>query len=271
MRVVQLSDYPSDLLKRARQRGTKQQQRATAQFETAKRQHQAQLRGLELARDRARTERRWLSWLRAALAVRRARRRAPAPPVVLAAPSDEEARLTAGIHGEQSVADALGRALNDDWVLVRGYRNHRGEIDHVLLGPRGLVAIEVKYINGTVHCDGDRWRVVKFDKYGNQVEEYDLADRGNRSPSVQLNEPADALEGFLRARGEDVDLLRVVQLTHPRSQVGTCRRATVHLFTRVGQITALRKKVPQPRDAGRRRRLEVLIVAQHRSPARGSA
>ena len=107
----------------------------------------------------------------------------------------------AGIAGEQLVATELGRALDDNWTLLRGYRNRRGEIDHLLLGPRGLFAIEVKNLNATVHVDGDRWRADKYDRYGNLVEQRVIADRMGRSPSVQLNEPADDLERFLaRAR-----------------------------------------------------------------------
>jgi hypothetical protein len=256
------------MLRRERQRGTKEQRQARSQFDTARRQHQAGLRRLEAKRDKARSERRWLAWFRAALAIRRARRQAPAPPSLLTTASDDEAKLAAGVKGEQSVADALGRSLNDDWVILRGYRNRHGEIDHVLLGPDGLVAIEVKYVNGTVHCDGERWRVVKFDNYGNQVEEYDLADRGGRSPSRQLNEPADALRDYLCARGEDVDLLRVVQLTHDKSRIGSCRRATVSIFTKTDQITALMKKMPQPLNAQRRKRIESLIVQDHRQHER---
>ena len=108
----------------------------------------------------------------------------------------------AGIAGEQLVATELGRALDDDWTLLRGYRNRRGEIDQLLLGPRGLFAIEVKNLNATVHVDGDRWRADKYDNYGNLVEQRPVADRMGRSPSVQLNEPADDLERFLAERGQ---------------------------------------------------------------------
>ena len=55
----------------------------------------------------------------------------------------------AGIEGEQLVASGLGRVLDDEWTLIRGYRNRRGEIDHLLLGPRGLIAIEGKHRNAT--------------------------------------------------------------------------------------------------------------------------
>lgn len=258
------------MLKQATLRGDKQHQRAMAQYESALRRHKAELRKVEATRDRARAGRRWLAWLRGVLAVRRVRRSAPAQPRMAGQPTDEQSKLAAGVAGEQFVADELGRALSDDWVLLRGYKNRRGEIDHLLLGPKGLVAIEVKNINGTVHCEGDSWRVDKFDQYGNLVEQYSLGDASarHRSPSVQLNEPADELEEFLRSRGADVGVLRVVLLAHPRSKVGTCRRATVSIFTRTSDVTKLLTKVKQPFDAPTRAKLEDLIVRDHRHHAR---
>jgi len=268
--MVLLSDHPGDLLKQARLRGDKQHQRAIAQYESALRRHKAEVRKVEAARDQARAARRWLAWLRCVFAVRRMRRLAPALPRPADAPTDEQSKLAAGVEGEQFVADELGRALGDDWVLLRGYKNSRGEIDHLLLGPKGLVAIEVKNINGTVQCDGDSWRVDKYDRYGNLVEQYSIGDRGarHRSPSVQLNEPADALEEFLRSRGQDVGVLRVVLLAHPRSKVGTCRRATVSIFTRTSEVTRLFTKVKQPFDPATRASLEDLIVRDHLHHAR---
>jgi hypothetical protein len=43
-----------------------------------------------------------------------------------------EHELIAGIEGERLVAAGLGRALDDDWTLLHGYRNRRGEIDHLI-------------------------------------------------------------------------------------------------------------------------------------------
>ena len=270
MRVVLLSDHPGDLLKRARLRGDKQQQRAMSEYRSALRRHETEIKKVEAARDQARAARRWLAWLGGVFAVRSARRRAPTPPTRAGAPTDEESKLAAGVEGEQFVADEFSRTLGDDWVLLRGYKNTCGEIDHLLLGPKGLVAVEVKNINGTVHCDGDSWRVDKFDRYGNLVEQYSIGDRGarHRSPSVQLNEPADALEDFLRSRGQDVGVLRVVLLAHPRSKVGTCRRATVSIFTSASDVTRLLTKVKQPFDPATRAKLEDLIVRDHRHHAR---
>jgi hypothetical protein len=84
------------------------------------------------------------------------------PPPAHGQPSDQESILVAGIEGEQLVAAGLGSVLDDDWTLIRGYRNRGGEIDHLLLGPRGLIAIEGKHRNATVHCTGDHWRYIKF-------------------------------------------------------------------------------------------------------------
>jgi hypothetical protein len=259
MRVVRLSDHPGDELKRSRQR-------AATRLTAEQRRHQAEVTRLTATRDEARSSRRWLAWLRAVLALRRARRTGPATPVQ--PQSDREAALAAGVAGEQLVEDELSRMLNDDWVLFRGYRNRAGEIDHILLGPPGLAAIEVKNVNGTFHCDGDRWRVVKFDNYGNQVEDYELSDARGRSPSVQLNEPADRLEAFLHSQGEDVELLRIVLLTHRKAQRGTLRHSKVSVFTKTTEITGLMKKVRQHLTPPQRTRLEQLITRDHAHTAK---
>jgi Nuclease-related domain len=166
--------------------------------------------------------------------------------------------------GEQIVAAGLGRVLGDDWTLLRGYRNRRGEIDHLLLGGQGLIAIEVKHRNATVHCDGDDWWFDKYDRYGNLVEQGRLCDRRERSPSVQLNEPASLLEGFLRSRGYPVSIQRVVLFTHPRSVLGSCRNPTVRIATSTDYVIDLLSGSPPALEAGQLARLEQLIVRDHR-------
>jgi nuclease-like protein len=271
VRVVTLSDHVGDLLKQSQRQAVSDQQRAAASLSTATRQHQAKVRQAETVRDQARAARHLLAWLRATLAVRRLRRQAPAQSRATQPLSNEESKLQAGLAGEEFVATELGRQLKDDWVLLRGYHNKRGEIDQLLLGPRGLVAIEVKNINGTVHCDGDRWRIDKYDRYGNLVEQSQVLDHGQRrrSPSEQLNEPADLLTEFLRSRGLPVEILRVVLLTHQRAKIGTSHGATVNVYTDTAEVLNLMRKVPQPLDAATRTRIEELIVKNHqRSAAR---
>ena len=111
---------------------------------------------------------------------------------------DAESIWRAGKEGEDRVAAALGGVLVDDWTMFRGYRNPGGEIDQVLVGPSGVVAIEVKYVNGKAHIEGDRWTLDRYDNYGNLVERgVPMTDGGGRSPSAQLNAAASRLEWFL--------------------------------------------------------------------------
>jgi hypothetical protein len=238
MQVVELSNHPSDMLHDVTLRRRAADQRAQDRYEDALIRHQAAVQAIRVKRDRARRQHQWLTWLRLALAVATQKRRAPRKPPPSKNGNDAEEKIRAGIAGEQQVATELSRALADDWTLLRGYRNRRGEIDHLLLGPQGLFAIEVKNINATVHIDGDRWRADKYDNYGNLVEQRPITDRGGRSPSQQLNEPADDLERFLHERGQQVTVQRVVILTHRRSRLGPTKNPTKNPTVNVGTSTA---------------------------------
>jgi hypothetical protein len=167
------------------------------------------------------------------------------------------------MEGEQTVEAGLGRALNDGWMLLRGYRNRSGEIDHLLLGPQGLIAIEGKHRNATVYCDGDRWWFDKYDRYGNRVEQGQLSDRRGRSPSAQVNEPADLLEKFLRSHGQPVSIARVVLFTHPRSRLGSCTNRAVHIATSTDYVIDLLNGLPPALDAAQLAALRKLIVRDH--------
>ena len=182
MRTIRLSDHPGKTLQTVHQQRQTAEDQAVARYEHALAQHRARVAAARAVRDDARTARRWLAWLRGAFAVGVLQRRAPTRPAFYHATTDQEEILTAGMTGEQLVASELGRALGDDWVLLSGYRNRGGEIDHLLLGPRGLFAMEVKHRNATVSIEGDDWRFDKYDRYGNLVEQGRITDRGGRSP-----------------------------------------------------------------------------------------
>jgi len=263
MRVIELSNHPGDMLTDVTLRRQATQRRAQARYEDALIQHQARVQTIRVKRDRARANRRWWTWLRLAFAVRAEQRRAPGTPVPAADDTDTEEKIRAGIAGEQLVAAELGRALADDWTLLRGYRNRRGEIDHLLLGPGGLFAIEVKNINATVSVDGDRWRADKYDNYGNLVEQRLIADRRGRSPSEQLNDSAAELERFLHERGQRVTVERVVVLTHRRSRLGPSRHPTVHVGTSTDYVLSLARGSGGQLSPRQRAELERLIRRDH--------
>jgi len=69
-----------------------------------------------------------------------------------------------GIEGENMVTQVLESKLNDDYYLVNDvlYINDRGNkenIDHIVLGPKGVFAIETKHYRGKVTCKGSFWQV----------------------------------------------------------------------------------------------------------------
>ncbi len=263
MRVVELSNHPGDMLNDAALRRQAADARARSRYEDALVKHQARVQTVRVNRDRARQRRQWWTWLRLVFGVRAEKRRAPAPPGRGAGPTDAEERIRAGIAGEQLVAAELGRALTDDWTLIRGYRNRRGEIDHLLLGPKGLFAIEVKNVNATVHIAGDRWRADKYDNYGHLVEQHQITDRKGRSPSEQLNESADELERFLHGRGQRVTAQRVVVLTHRRSRLAPASHPTVNVGTSAGYVLTLLDGSPDELGERQRTELQRLIQRDH--------
>jgi hypothetical protein len=150
----------------------------------------------------------------------------PAMPIKQQAGTDEQV-WASGNHGERKVLDHLSY-LSDEWTLVSGYRNSKGEIDQILVGPKGLFAFEVKYVNGVVNADGDRWWIDKYDKYGNLVESNkSLTDKGGRAPSRQLNDSVNQLQAFLLKRIGIDTIIRTVVLSHQSSKLGTIRNMTV--------------------------------------------
>jgi hypothetical protein len=67
-------------------------------------------------------------------------------------------RFRAGIAGEQDVTRLLAK-LPDDYVVVNDVvlPGQRGNIDHVVLGPCGIVVIETKRYGGAITCRQGRW------------------------------------------------------------------------------------------------------------------
>jgi hypothetical protein len=269
MRVVSLSDHPAAMLRDAQRRRLAAERDAGLAYQDVLAGHGERVARARATRDGARAQHRWGAWLRGVFAVRRLRRETPPIAAPARGPTDEEAKLAAGMEGERLVETALAAVLDDEWVLLRGYRNRGGEIDHLLIGPRGVFAIEGKHRNATIDCDGDRWVATKYDRYGNQVEDpVPMTDRRGRSPSEQVNEPASVLQDFLHRRGHSVTITRIVALTHPRARIGNCTGLTVHITTSIRQVTDLLNSSPAALTPAQRADLEQLITRDHRSRSR---
>ena len=265
MRIIYLSNHPGEKLQAIRQRRHAAEDQELARYREAVAQHQARVAEARRERAEARVQRRWWAWLRLGLSVLFMGADAPRRPGQSMGRSDQEEILAAGVAGELYVEDQLAPAFGDDWVLFRGYKNRRGEIDSVLLGPGGLFAMEVKNRNATVHVDGDTWRCDKYDRYGNLVEQgLRFVDRGGRSPSREVNEPADELERFLQSRRQPVAIRRAVILVHQRSVLGTTRNLTVDVATSMDWVIGVVRESRLALEAERLAELERLIVQDHR-------
>ena len=132
-----------------------------------------------------------------------------------------------GMDGEDTLAEYLARTLTDEWTLVKGYKNPKGELDAILVGPRGIYAMEIKNHKGTIHCDKDAFVRDKLDNWGNQVLWHEpICDRGGRSPSRQVNEPSDLLERYL-TRTMPLRISRCVVFTNEDAELGDVRNLTV--------------------------------------------
>ena len=157
---------------------------------------------------------------------RRLQRRPMMP--LLAHISEQERIWREGQAGEARVAERLAEALDDRWTLITGYHNPRGEIDQILVGPGGIHAIEIKYRNAVIHCQGDRWYFDRYDNYGNRVEcNRRLTDSGGRSPAQQVNEPTRMLRAYLKRPVPDTAIHTHVVLSHDKSVLGEVRDLTV--------------------------------------------
>ena len=144
----------------------------------------------------------------------------------------------AGRSGEASVTELLGR-LSDDYFLVNDVilPYYRGNVDHVLIGPFGVMAIETKRWAGSIRVRNNRWRV-------NGIPRGDVARR--------VTEGAIAVKEFLSRAHPELgrSLLRwadgVVVLTHPLCRVKVDRSWAP--VARHSELLALiEAKPPRPR------------------------
>lgn len=104
-------------------------------------------------------------------------------------------RYRKGIRGEELVSSLLA-GLSDDFYLINDITlpGHRGNIDHVLVGPCGVVTIETKNYRGVIRCDRDQWSV---------------DGRRIRSISRQVMQGAMAVKGCLSDRSATFRTSRV--------------------------------------------------------------
>jgi hypothetical protein len=173
--------------------------------------------------------------------------------IAIAGPSERDVAIKRSGAAGEAVLPQLLRALPDTYTLLNGVPvpGSRADIDHVLVGPTGIWAIEAKHHVGMVQCVGDAWGYTRLGRGG-------VPHEGHiGSPSQQARRAADALEGYLRQRGgsrasNDVQVAPLVVFTHPH----------VELNLEAPTLTVLQATDVQPFITQQPRRLQPATCAQ---------
>lgn len=134
----------------------------------------------------------------------------------------------AGVHGEEMLTLGLS-CLSDEWIMLRGYRNRRGETDVVLVGPDGVWAVEVKRRRVRLNALGDEWWYEKLDAKGKVVDTGRAVDGRGRSWARQVNDVAGDLTAWLWRNGQRTWVRTAVMLLHEQAQIGECGYLPVDL------------------------------------------
>ena len=74
-------------------------------------------------------------------------------------------RYSRGTEGEDAVLDAL-RGLHADYTAVTSFvapGTRQGDLDLLILGPAGVLVVEIKSYQGRYACNGDAWFAVHPD------------------------------------------------------------------------------------------------------------
>ncbi len=134
---------------------------------------------------------------------------------LVAGPNERDVAIKrAGAAGETILPQAL-QSLPDSWTLLNGVPvpGARADIDHVLVGPGGIWAIEAKHHVGMVQCVGDAWGYARTGPGG-------VPQTGHiGNPSGQARRAAAALEGYLQRHGVSHPVRPLVVFTHPKVEL----------------------------------------------------
>lgn len=149
-----------------------------------------------------------------------------------------------GLKGEIRVEEVL-KGLNDGYVIFNNVKlpNGNGNIDHVVIGPTGVFAIETKNIRGNFVCEGDEWFKVKNGKV-----------RKIRSISRQAKRNALALRKFLRKHGCDQFVYSLVVLTNEN-----CRVDLINPSVPVIEVSRLKEFIENSKFRVSKRRIHEIV------------
>ncbi|MEM7322899.1 MAG: nuclease-related domain-containing protein [Actinomycetota bacterium] len=175
------------------------------------------------------------------------------------------AKAAQGSEGELVLPTWFRTRLSDEWRMFQGYRNNRGEIDHLLLGPPGLWAVEVKTNRAKLRVYGDDWELTRLDGGGNEVGRRQATDGGGRTWGRQVGEPAAVLARRLAARSFEVPVRTAVLLVRPGARIVDVIKPGVDLVSaEIEEFDRAATAGPPILDHDQLAAIDEVIVEHHR-------
>ena len=113
-----------------------------------------------------------------------------------------------GREGENKVLQMLEESLDDNFIYITNYvipNTRIGDIDGLLIGPKGIIILEIKNYAGIFRISGgDMYRKIKGD----------IFKLYKKNPFKQIKKQKEYLEKFLHEKGIDVKITPIVVLIY---------------------------------------------------------
>jgi hypothetical protein len=113
-----------------------------------------------------------------------------------------------GKEGENKVLQILEESLDDNFTYITNYvipNTRIGDIDGLLIGPKGIVILEIKNYAGIFRISGgDMYRKLKGDVF----------KLYKKNPFKQIKKQKEYLDKFLHEKGIDVKITPIVVLVY---------------------------------------------------------
>jgi len=149
--------------------------------------------------------------------------------------------------------------LSDDYYLINDVVLTHGNVDHVLVGPCGILVLETKNVRGEIVCEGDKWtvngRLVK--SYSKQVKGAAMALRNLLATS------------HLRLQDEYIEAAVVLADPFCRVTVRDAHVVVVRFSEVLPLVTALSKKRQMQR--ARAEIIASVLASSTKTPLRPAA
>jgi hypothetical protein len=182
-------------------------------------------------------------------------------------------QLRAGLRGQRLLPQVLA-GLDDDYYLLNNLKlpGRADDIDHIVVGPNGLFALETKHHRGRIFWQDGQWYQSKVSRSGYRQPETPIRD-----PARQLKRNIDYLRSCINstdgalARRTRLWIEGVVVFTHPAARLDlpvAAHATSTFPVLRVEELPAyITEHTPRQRHSKAEVRQIVSMLANLRSPS----